>query len=146
MEPQYIKNLGNWKPETQYECYSDNTPIKIMKIMSGDPENHKVHYNLRTVYKPPEEHQIIISPFIEKFKISLNALYAFDTRETACALLGFMGRGRTVLIQDFTQLINIGCAHILFDYEVFKTELLLNYKETLDTFCITSVNPASQSL
>ena len=21
MEPQYIKNIGNWKPDTQYECY-----------------------------------------------------------------------------------------------------------------------------
>ena len=28
MEPQYIKNLGNWKPETQDDCYSANIPIR----------------------------------------------------------------------------------------------------------------------
>ena len=51
-----------------------------------------------------------------------------------------------VLIQDVTQLINIVLALILFDHEVFKTELLLSYKENLGTFCSTILNPVSQSL
>ena len=57
-----------------------------------------------------------------------------------------MDIGRTVLLQDVTQLINIGRTHILFDHEFFKTELFLNYKETLGTFCSISVNLLSQSL
>ena len=28
VEPQYIKNIGNWKPETQDGYYSSNRPIK----------------------------------------------------------------------------------------------------------------------
>ena len=43
MEPQYIKNIGNCKLDTQYECYSDNMPIKITKVMTGASENHKFH-------------------------------------------------------------------------------------------------------
>ena len=57
-----------------------------------------------------------------------------------------MERDRTVLIQDVAQLINIGRTHILFDHEFFKTELFLKSKETLGTFCSTSVNQLSQSL
>ena len=55
MEPQYIKNIGNWKPDTQGEFYLANMPIKIMEVMPGTSENHKVHYNPSTVPKPPEE-------------------------------------------------------------------------------------------
>ena len=57
-----------------------------------------------------------------------------------------MERGRIVLLQDVSQLINIGRTHILFDLEVFKTELFLKYKETMGTFFSTSVNPVSWSL
>ena len=42
--------------------------------------------------------------------------------------------------------MNIGRTRILFDKDFLKTELLLNYKGTLGTFCSTSVNPVSQSL
>ena len=35
MEHQYIKNLGNWKPDTQDEFYQDNIHIKIMKATEG---------------------------------------------------------------------------------------------------------------
>ena len=42
--------------------------------------------------------------------------------------------------------MNIFRTHISFDHEVFKTELLLNYKDTLGTFYSISVNPESQSL
>ena len=52
----------------------------------------------------------------------------------------------TVLLQDVAQLINIGWTHILFDHAIFKTDLFLNYKETMGTFCSTSVTPVSQSL
>ena len=69
-----------------------------------------------------------------------------DPRATACDFLDFMERGRTVMLQDVAQLISIGCTHILFYHEVFKTGLFLNYKETLGTFCSTSVNLVSQSL
>ena len=62
IEPHYIKNLGNWKPDTQDECYLANMPIKIMKVMSGASENHKLHYNPRTVPKHPEELQRLILP------------------------------------------------------------------------------------
>ena len=57
-----------------------------------------------------------------------------------------MDRGRTVLLQYVAQLINIGRTHILFNPKVFKTGLLLKYKETLGSFCITSVNQVSRSL
>ena len=30
MEPQYIKSLGNWKTDTQYECYLAKMPIKTV--------------------------------------------------------------------------------------------------------------------
>ena len=40
MKPQYIKNIGNWKPDTKYECYLDNIPIKIMELMTGASEKH----------------------------------------------------------------------------------------------------------
>ena len=33
------------------------------------------------------------------------------------------------MLQDVAQLINIGSTHILFDYEVFKTEVFLNHKK-----------------
>ena len=53
---------------------------------------------------------------------------------------------RTLLLQDVAHLMNIVRTHILFDHEVFKTVLFLNYKETMGTICSTSVNPVSQSL
>ena len=52
----------------------------------------------------------------------------------------------TVLLQDVAQLINISWTHILFDNEVFKTKLLLNYKKIMVTFCRISVNPVSKYL
>ena len=72
--------------------------------------------------------QRLTFPFIEKCKISLNAIDASDPKPTACAFLELMDRGMTVLLQDVAQLINIGFTHILFDCEVFKTELFLNYR------------------
>ena len=99
-----------------------------MKLMAGAYKNHKFHYNPRTVHKPIEELQRLIFPFIKKFKISLDALDAYDPRPTAFVFLDFVYRGRTVLIQDFAQLINIGRTHILFYHEVFNTEFFLNYK------------------
>ena len=60
MEPQYINNLGNWKPHIQHECYLANIPNKIMKVMAGTSENNIVHYNPRTVPKPPEQLQRLI--------------------------------------------------------------------------------------
>ena len=54
IEPYYINNIGNWKLDTQYECYSDNRPINVMKVMAGASENNIVHYNPRTVPKTPE--------------------------------------------------------------------------------------------
>ena len=77
---------------------------------------------------------------------SINALDASNPRPKYCAFLDFVGRGRTLLLQDVAQLINIVHTHILFDDEVFKTELFLNYKETVSNFCSTSVNPVSRSL
>ena len=143
MEPQYIKNLGNWKPYTQYEFYSAKTPIKIMKVMERASEKYKVHYNPMTVPKPPEEIQRLMFPFIEQCNISFNALYASHPRPAACALIGFMDRGRKLLLQYVTQLMNIGHTHILFDNEVFNNELFLNCRETLSTFCRIIVNPVS---
>ena len=52
----------------------------------------------------------------------------------------------TLLLQDVAKLINIGRTHILFDHAVFKTDLFLNYKETMGTFCGTNLNPLSQLL
>ena len=69
MEPQYIKNVGNWKSDTQYECYLDNMPTKTTKVMSGASENHNVHYNPRIVPKPPEKLQRLNFPLIERYKI-----------------------------------------------------------------------------
>ena len=66
MEPRYINNICNWKPDTQHELYLDNMPINIMKVTVGDSENHQVHYNPRIVPKPPEETQRLIFPFSEK--------------------------------------------------------------------------------
>ena len=60
MEPQYIKNLGNWKPETKGELYLDKMPINIMKVMARASENHKVHYNPMTIHKPPRELQRLV--------------------------------------------------------------------------------------
>ena len=57
-----------------------------------------------------------------------------------------MERGITVLLQDVSQLTNIGRTHIWSDNENFKIELFLNYKETLGNFCSTTVNTVSQSL
>ena len=34
MEPQYIKNIGRFKPDTQDEFYLSDMPIKIMKVMA----------------------------------------------------------------------------------------------------------------
>ena len=118
MEPQYRNNLGNCKPDTQDDLYSD----------AGVSENYKFHYNPSTVTKPPEELQRLISPFIEKFKISINVLYASDPRPTFFFSLDFMERGRTVLLQDVARLMNIGRTHILFYREFFKTGLFLNYR------------------
>ena len=108
-----------------------------MKVMEGVSEKYKVHYKPRTVPKPPEELQRFIFPLIERYKLSLNALDASDPITTACAFLDFTEIERTVLLQDVAQLINIGRTHILCYHEVFKTELFLNYKETLGTFCST---------
>ena len=90
MEPIYINNFGNCKPDTQYECYSAKTTIDIIKVMAVAPQNHKVYYNPRTVTKPPKELKMLIFTFIKRCKISLSALDASDTRPIACAFLGFM--------------------------------------------------------
>ena len=60
IKTQYIKNIGNWKPDAQDEFYLYKIPIKTMKVMVGASENHEVHYNPRTVPKPPEELQRLI--------------------------------------------------------------------------------------
>ena len=117
-----------------------------MPVMAEDSENHKVHYNPRTVPKSHEEIQRLMFPFIEQCNISFNALYASHPRPAACALIGFMDRGRKLLLQYVTQLMNIGHNHILFDHEVFNNELFLNCRETLSTFCSIIVNPVSESL
>ena len=57
MEPRHIMHVSNWKTDIQDECYSSKITIKIMKVMSGSSENHKVHYNPRSVPKPPEKLQ-----------------------------------------------------------------------------------------
>ena len=103
-----------------------NMPINSMRVIAGASENHKVHYNPRTVPKSHKKLQRLISPFIEKCKISVNALDASDPNPTSCAFPDLMKRGRTVLLKYLAQLINIGRTHILFDREVFKTELFLN--------------------
>ena len=100
----------------------------IMKVIPGSSENHKVHYNPSIVPKPPEELQIIILPFIYQLRNSLNALGVYDLRPTYFDLLDLVEKGRTIFLQDFTQLIHIGRNHILFDHAVFKTELFLKYK------------------
>ena len=64
VEPRYINNPGNWKANTQYEGYLDDIPFNIMKVMPGASENHKSHYNPRTVPKHPEELQRLVFPFI----------------------------------------------------------------------------------
>ena len=69
-----------------------------------------------------------------------------DLRPADCYFLDFMERDRTGIMQYFSQLINIGRTHILFDREVFKTELFLNYNKTLGTFFGISVNPVYQSM
>ena len=74
MEPQYINNICNWKPDTQYKCYLYNMPIKNMKVMEGASENHKFNYNPKNVHKPTEELQRLIFPFIERCNISINAI------------------------------------------------------------------------
>ena len=110
-----------------------------MKVTTGASENQKLHYTPRTVPKPPKELQILVFPFIEWFNNSLNDLDAYDPRPTAWDLLDFMERGK-----DFAQLINIWQAQILFDYEFFKTDLLLKYKENMGTFCSTGLNKVSK--
>ena len=121
-------------------------PIKIIKVMIGASENYIVHYNPSNVPKPLEELQILDFPFIERLRDSLNTLDASDPSPTACYLLEFMDRGRTIMLQDVAQLIDIGRTHILFHHAVFKTGLLLKYKYTMGTFFSTSVNQVSHSL
>ena len=65
MGPQYIKNIGNWKSDTQDEFYWDNITIKIKKVMTASSENPKIYYNPRTLPKPTEEIQRLIFTFIE---------------------------------------------------------------------------------
>ena len=120
-------------------------PINTMKAMAGSSENPKVHYNPRAVPKPPKKHQRLVFQFIEWCNISVNDLDASYPRPTSCALLGFMERVIIALLKDITQLIYIGRTHNLFYHEVFRTGLFLNYRETMGTFCSTSVNPVSQS-
>ena len=98
MEPQYINNLGNWKPDTQDKFYLYHIPINIMRLMSGASESHNVHYHQRTVPKPPEELQILIFPFIQQWGNSFSDIDASDTMPTYCALYDFMDRGRKLMI------------------------------------------------
>ena len=65
MEPCHIMHVSNWKTDTQDECYLYKITIKIVKVMSGSSENHKVHYNPRAVTKPPEQLQRLVFQFIE---------------------------------------------------------------------------------
>ena len=85
-------------------------------------------------------------PFIERCKISLNYLEDSGPSLAACNYLEFMERVRTVMLQHVAQLINIGRTHILYDHEVFKTELFLNYRETMGNFFSSSMNPVFQAL
>ena len=52
----------------------------------------------------------------------------------------------TVMLQYFSQLINVVRTHILFDHAVFKADLLFNYKENMGTLCSTSMKALSQTL
>ena len=50
------------------------------------------------------------------------------------------------MLQDVAQLINIGQTRILFDNEVFRTDLFLEYKENVDTLYSRSLNQEYQPL
>ena len=78
MEPHYIKNIGNWKPDTQYELYLAKMSIKIMKLMEGASENHRVYCNQSNLTKPPEELQCLVFTSIGWCSNSLNALDASE--------------------------------------------------------------------
>ena len=96
--------------------------------MAGASENHKVLYNPKTVPKPHEELQRLVFLFIGRCSNSLHDIYASYPRPTDFGFLDFVDRGKTVLLQDFSQLVNIGRTHILFYRAVFKTGLFLKYK------------------
>ena len=84
-EPQYINNLGNWKPNNKNEYYLAKIPIKIIKLIVSASENQKLHYNPSNVPKPHEQFKRLGFPFIWKCRNTLNALDASDTRPTARA-------------------------------------------------------------
>ena len=111
-------------------------PIKIMKVLTGASENHKVHYNPRTVPKFLKNFKRLIFPFIEQYNISLNALNAYYTRPTSCDFIYFIDRGRTLILKDVAQLINIVRTNVLFHPEVFKSGLFLNYRD----YCEASIS------
>ena len=64
------------------------------------------------VPKHTEELQRLVFLFIYRRRNSLNALYAYNPMPIACDFLDFMDRDRTVLLQYFSQLINISRTHI----------------------------------
>ena len=107
-----------------------------------------IAYRLRGQWHSPVSPQTAKKPFLDIYFFPLICPThirpsCLTTKHPPNALQGNLS---TILLQDVTQLINIGQTHILFDHAVFKTDLFLKYRETTGTFCSTSVNPVSQSL
>jgi len=100
-----IKQLGNWKPSTMDKHYSLKLPMKSMRHYAGFVKADGLHFNPRTVLKPPESLRRELFPWVDDAMKAIDMERAKptsnnETCSTARSFLMYMDKMRTVILQD----------------------------------------------
>jgi hypothetical protein len=140
LDSHYIKNLGNWNPDTQESVYSAKMPMKALRVMAGHSEKKDLFFLPRSGVTPPEDLQKKIFPFIEE------ALEKTESnRVTTMEFLRLLKRLRIIILQDSAVLINSGRTHFVFQNEIFKSDGFKVFSSELLAYVKSSKDPSTSS-
>jgi len=143
VDPQWIKVLGNWHPDTQQDAYSAKMPLRAMQVIAGFSEHRGSHYNPRTVLDPPISLQKMIFTEVEAVEEKIDeqarknnhdeATTNDNNKATAKAFLQMLKNLRRIILQDVAVMMIGGrTRHTLFELDVFKTTLFLDFKKNME--------------
>jgi hypothetical protein len=116
VEPDSIKCLGNWSPDTQEKAYSAHMPLPAMRVAGGHEPERGCHFIPRSSVEPPERLCRMIFPFVENAEEALRGAIDSNKRVTAAAFLSLMRSLRIVVLQDTAAMMLLGRTHAIFDH------------------------------
>lgn len=134
VDPQLIRQLGNWIRDVFDKAYSADLPLPAMRVAAGFLRHASSHVNPRTLLKPRERLRKKVFPFIERARAALSQLPDGGAqKETARRFLGFLDGLRDVILQDAACMMLEGRTHILFEcHPVFQSEDFVSFKEQME--------------